>query len=184
MAVKTFTSGEVLTASDTNTYLNNGGLVYVTSGTFANVLAVTVNSCFTSTYDNYMVEWEVSTASDVSYLYMQLTLSGTAATTNYAYGVHYTAWSSATDTYLNSGSTSSFLFGGYDAGVTRSAAQVTVYRPAEAVQAGFFTNSVGRQLSFYGGGRHGTNTAYDGFKIITTAGYMYGSYKVYGYRKA
>ncbi len=29
MAVKTFTTGEVLTAADTNTYLNNGGLVYI-----------------------------------------------------------------------------------------------------------------------------------------------------------
>ena len=29
MAVKTFTQGEKLTAADTNTYLNNGGLVFV-----------------------------------------------------------------------------------------------------------------------------------------------------------
>ena len=29
MAIKTFTTGEVLTASDTNTYLNNGGLVFI-----------------------------------------------------------------------------------------------------------------------------------------------------------
>ena len=34
MAVKTFSTGEVLTASDTNTYLNNGGLVYITSTIF------------------------------------------------------------------------------------------------------------------------------------------------------
>ena len=31
MAIKTFTTGEVLTASDTNTYLANAGLVYITS---------------------------------------------------------------------------------------------------------------------------------------------------------
>jgi hypothetical protein len=29
MAIKTFTTGEVLTASDTNTYLANAGLVFV-----------------------------------------------------------------------------------------------------------------------------------------------------------
>jgi hypothetical protein len=29
MAIKTFTTGEVLTAADTNTYLANSGLVYV-----------------------------------------------------------------------------------------------------------------------------------------------------------
>ena len=184
MAIKTFTSGEVLTASDTNTFLTNAGLVYITGASYANVLAVSVNNCFSSTYDNYLLEYEVSSASDLSYLYLQLTTGGTAATTNYGYGVHYTAWSAATDTYLNSGSTTSFLFSGYDAGVTRSACQVQIFRPFESVQAGFTTLSTGRQLSFYGGGRHGTNASYDGFKIITTAGYMYGSYRVYGYRKA
>jgi hypothetical protein len=31
MAIKTFTTGEVLTASDTNTYLANSGLVFETT---------------------------------------------------------------------------------------------------------------------------------------------------------
>ena len=52
MAVKTFSVGETLTASDTNTYLTNGGLVYITEGTASNTSAVDVNSVFSSTYDN------------------------------------------------------------------------------------------------------------------------------------
>ena len=56
MAVKTFTTGEVLTASDTNTYLNNGGLVYISGTTVGTgVSSVTVSSAFSSTYDNYRV---------------------------------------------------------------------------------------------------------------------------------
>ena len=55
MAVKTFTTGEVLTASDTNTYLNNGGLVYITSTTATIGTSISVNSCYTSTYTNYRV---------------------------------------------------------------------------------------------------------------------------------
>jgi hypothetical protein len=56
MAIKTFTSGEVLTASDTNTYLANSGLTYITRGTVTSPTAgLVINGCFTSTYDNYRV---------------------------------------------------------------------------------------------------------------------------------
>lgn len=54
MAIKTFTTGEVLTASDTNTYLTNSGLVYVSSGSFSNAATVDVTG-FTSTYKAYRV---------------------------------------------------------------------------------------------------------------------------------
>ena len=55
MAVKTFTT-EVLTSADTNTYLANSGLVYVTSATVGTtVSSVTVSSAFSSTYDNYRI---------------------------------------------------------------------------------------------------------------------------------
>ena len=56
MAVKTFTTGEVLTAADTNTYLANGGLVYITQANVGTaVSSVTVSNCFSSTYDNYRI---------------------------------------------------------------------------------------------------------------------------------
>ena len=52
MAIKTFTTGEVLTASDTNTYLANAGLVYVSAGTFSNAGSFDVTG-FVSTYGTY-----------------------------------------------------------------------------------------------------------------------------------
>lgn len=53
MAIKTFTTGEVLTASDTNTYLANSGLVFVKSQTIGSaVTSVTVSDAFSATYDN------------------------------------------------------------------------------------------------------------------------------------
>ena len=56
MAIKTFTTGEVLTAADTNTYLANSGLVYVKSQTIGSaVSSVNVTSAFSSTYDNYVI---------------------------------------------------------------------------------------------------------------------------------
>ena len=56
MAIKTFTTGEVLTAADTNTYLANSGLVFVKSQTIGSgVGSVTVSDAFNSTYDNYRI---------------------------------------------------------------------------------------------------------------------------------
>jgi hypothetical protein len=71
MAIKTFTTGELLTASDTNTYLANAGLVYVTSTTVGSgVSSVTISNCFSSTYDNYKVIWSggVTSASGSGYI--------------------------------------------------------------------------------------------------------------------
>jgi hypothetical protein len=56
MAIKTFTTGEVLTASDTNTYLANAGLDYIKEQTIGNaVTQQNVPTCFSSTYTNYRV---------------------------------------------------------------------------------------------------------------------------------
>ena len=54
MAIKTFTTGEVLTASDTNTYLNNGGLVYLGVSTFSGATN-NLTGIFSSTYDSYKI---------------------------------------------------------------------------------------------------------------------------------
>lgn len=54
MAVKSnFASGDVLTASDVNTYLTNGGLVYITQATATSGGTMNIAGCFTSTYASY-----------------------------------------------------------------------------------------------------------------------------------
>lgn len=76
MAIKTFSAGEVLTASDTNTYLANSGLVYVTSATVGTgVSSVTVSSCFSSTYDNYRIVLSNLSASAIAATRLQLSNS-------------------------------------------------------------------------------------------------------------
>lgn len=54
MAVKTFTAGAVLTTSDTNTFLANSGLVYVTQTTLSGA-SVNIDNCFSSTYASYRI---------------------------------------------------------------------------------------------------------------------------------
>ena len=93
MAIKTFTTGEVLTASDTNTYLANAGLVYVTSATIGTaVSSVTVSNCFSSTYDAYriVITGGVGTTAGNS---LSMTLAGLSS--GYSSGIIYTTYTTA-----------------------------------------------------------------------------------------
>jgi hypothetical protein len=75
MAIKTFTTGEVLTASDTNTYLTNAGLVVVSTTTVPASPAsstVVVYNCFSSTYDNYKIVYMGGQSSASCHLTIQL----------------------------------------------------------------------------------------------------------------
>lgn len=87
MAIKTFTSGEVLTASDTNTYLNNGGLVYITQGALtSSTAALTFNNVFSSTYDNYkIVVDQFRPVNTLQGLRMRLRVSGADIASDYNY---------------------------------------------------------------------------------------------------
>ena len=76
MAIKTFNSGEVLTASDTNTYLANGGLVFVKQTTTTSGTTADVTSCFSATYNAYrLVVSDLRTAATAAFHFT--VLSGT-----------------------------------------------------------------------------------------------------------
>jgi len=95
MAIKTFTTGEVLTAADTNEYLANSGLVYVSGGSFSNVLTFDVTG-FTSTFDTYQLQISVqkhtSGTADVT---AQIVSGATVRSTDY-YGGQFRVSNAAT----------------------------------------------------------------------------------------
>jgi hypothetical protein len=182
MAVKTFTTGEVLTSADTNTYLANSGLVYITSQTIGTaVSSVTVSNCFSSTYDNYVVT-TTSILSSVSSVRMQMQFSG--VTSGYYGSQFYDLYTGADTNYnrMNNAGSWYFLLGGTD-GATSST--TTLYSPNKTT----FHFMTGQ---FYGSGYTGwcagqtTNaTAQTGLVISPISGTMTGgTITVYGYRKA
>ena len=77
MAIKTFTTGEVLTASDTNTYLANAGLDYITAGTASAQNRLNIASCFSATYAAYRVVVTNLTHTTANNLIMRFSASGT-----------------------------------------------------------------------------------------------------------
>ena len=181
MAIKTFTTGEVLTAADTNTYLANSGLVYVTSATVGSgVSSVTLTNCFNSSYDAYeVVVSNVDGSSGTSALVLQLVDSGgTPATTNYKSSGFFMTYTSTTLNGLNQTtwecSLSATNFGG----------KISIYNPFLTV-ASYFNNisNDDTYLRVYGG-THTTASSYVSLKLAPNAGTITGgTITVYGYRK-
>jgi hypothetical protein len=87
MAIKTFTSGSVLTASDTNTFLANAGLVYIAQGELTSgTAALTFNDVFSSTFDNYRIVIDRFRPVNASVsLNLRLRVSGSDIPTDYNY---------------------------------------------------------------------------------------------------
>ena len=84
MAIKTFTSGEVLTAADTNTYLANSGLVYVSTTTLT-ASGQNIAGAFSSTYTNYRIVLNNIVTSANNTL-VAFRLGSSTARTEYIYG--------------------------------------------------------------------------------------------------
>ena len=185
MAIKTFTTGEVLTAADTNTYLANSGLVFVKQtsvGSGATVVDVT--SCFSSTYDNYLISFNGITCSTNNSVNFAL-LSGSTPTSAGWYGTEFyvspgsTTWSgqlSATNAgvvYCSAASSASGLGAIFNLQSPNVAQNTRLqYQVADST---FFRN---------GYAYHNANTQYDGMRVSPSGGtWTGGSVTVYGYRK-
>lgn len=190
MAIKTFSSGEVLTASDTNTYLANAGLVYVTSATLSGSL-VQISNVFSSTYDSYRVVLSGASCDSgarfVGLYFGPSTVSG-YNTTFYSGRVDLTGttFSGATDANTAYWNTSIVVNATPTAGGV-----IDLHNPYTAVQASF--SAQGTDARYDGsaafwrsaGGSHNQTGSYTQLNLTCVgASFDAGTVTVYGYRKA
>jgi hypothetical protein len=238
LGFKTFNTGDVLTAGDTNGYLMQGVLVFadatarsaaitspeegqtsylkdtdviqvysgsawvtksgggnvgqvlISTASFTTSAAVNVNSCFSATYDHYLVVLNVSaTASfgtgDVS---LRLRASGVDnSSSNYAFNGAFAGTSSAAITGQRSaGLTTAFKF---DYGALEGIrASFRFYSPFLAQRTGLNAQCASALASNDSttsniNGTMSVTTSYDGFSIIPPAGTITGTLSVYGMAK-
>ena len=186
MAIKTFTSGEVLTASDTNTYLANSGLVYVKSQTVGTgVSSVQVTSAFSTDYDNYKIIYTGGVGSGSTEL--RIALGASAA--SYYGGLIYNRPNAATPAGIANNNTAYWQYG---AGLTSTPNVVSsfeLYQPFLALRTGLFSQVIhidgaGAALGTFVG-FHDVAASYTSFTLTPGAGTLTGgTITVYGYRKA
>ena len=179
MAIKTFNVGEVLTATDTNTYLANSGLVFVKSqavATGAGVSSVTVSNAFSADYLNYKIIYYGGYASGNGDIYLQL---GTA-NTNYAYQFIYGSYTNGVTGSGNSSATNFPVVGG--ASSTIATLNCELIQPFTAS----FTTCTSVMTSATGAGtftgQHRAATSFSSFTIGSGVNLIGGTIVVYGYR--
>lgn len=187
MAIKTFTTGEVLTAADTNTFLANAGLVYVTSVTFGAGTTIQFTNAFTSTYRNYRCYLDV-TASTGTNFYIRLLNGTTAATGNILCTNAYNQLSAAS-IVKNSRSDQYGLIGAAFATYT-SNYMIDWIAPQATDYTAYYANGVGARSTTDSDwnntfARNIVTTSYDGFEILTAgAPTLSGTLRLYGVRNA
>jgi hypothetical protein len=180
MAIKTFTTGEVLTAADTNTYLANSGLVFVKSQTIgAGVSSVTVSDAFSATYDNYKIlvnDFVTSAGTQFS-----LTLAG--ITTLYQYQLNYGSYS-GTPSSIGGSSAGQWQYVTGTSSGTKNSSDINLYAPflvsPKRITALYIDAGAGGQMF----GFNSNTASASAFTLSLASGTMTGgTISVYGYRK-
>jgi hypothetical protein len=183
MAVKTFTTNEVLTASDTNTYLNNGGLVYITSTTFGGATALNIDSCFTSTYTHYLIQINVVPNASTTFYYYLRAAGVTNAASNTVTTGYYQTTGVAT---LNGDTQAATTFGklGYGESTYGAAFNLWLWNPQTATTTFAHADGVANNFVSHYDFVHQTNTQYDGIRFTTAPGTptLSGNVRIYGAR--
>lgn len=186
MAVKTFSTGEVLTAADTNTYLNNGGLVYITQLSYSGTSSANIDNCFTTSFDHYLIVNSCygSANSNVS---IKMRAGGSTDSSNNYYTQGLYPNNNATGYVYNWPVATGNFIGNYGNSVTEPGMQtVSIWNPQTAVKTGFYSQWESTQsgLGGFTNGTMATTTQYDGLALIAGSGTITGKIRVYGYRQA
>ena len=183
MAIKTFTTGEVLTAANTNEYLANSGLVFVKSQTIgAGVASVDITDAFSATYDNYLVTVTAVDASAVGPT-ARLTFGGVAGSAYY--GSMYYDRFTGLDTGTLRASAAAFMPSGIYGDSDEGTQTITIFNPFASKRTAFTSNYYGGGYSGWASGMLYTTASYTYFTLTMSTGTMTGGIvTVYGYRKA
>ena len=185
------TAGQVLkvnsgaTAPEWGTAAAGGGLDLISTTSFSAVSSVSVSSCFSATYDNYLIKLNSTTkATSAGSLDLRLRVGGSDTTTNYR-----RQYISAAAASLSSGrevSNTSFNGIAYVQTTFNNEFTINITNPFNTVVTTAFSNivqvgdgNIESQISAYG---LNDTTSYTGFTILAGTN-ITGSVSVYGYKK-
>jgi hypothetical protein len=190
MAIKTFSDGNSLPASDINTYLTNSGLVYVTEANPSAVSSVSIDNCFSATYNAYRIVWVPTAYSSTGQVQtgMRLRVSGVDNSNNNYYRARWyygAGGASGTD----GGTVAGSYWDWADTNTPLQPMSLDVYSPFQVNRTSAGCKAVSFQLgtTLFGIESVGittVTTSYDGFSWLVTGGTFTGKLLVYGYRQA
>lgn len=181
MSYPSFAAGDILNASD----MNAVGLWKVAELSFTNTTNPFINGCFTSNFQNYLVKITAQSNggnADVSYRLR----SGTSTTDN---GPNYDRfgfyWAGSAINFTAANQTSGYATDATSVGTNTGVADLTFFRPNEAVVTVQNTTAWGANsgYNYLFSTRIETTTQYTGIELLTgTAVTITGTMRVYGFR--
>jgi hypothetical protein len=182
MAIQTFTSGQILTAADTNTYLANSGLTYVASASYSGVTSFDVTG-LSSTYLYYKLLFGGGSSVTTDYRAV-LYNGGTALNSLYYAGVGYAAYDNSVGG-ANSSNSTNYFWAGQATNAYRS--QTVMEFRMKASQQFTFTMQAFEANTFraiHSAGFRNATDAFDRIRISSSgAPTMTGEWRLYGYRE-
>jgi hypothetical protein len=181
------TNGQVLTADSAEaTGLKwatpataTSGLTLITTSSPSAASTVSINSCFSSTYQSYQIHYNLSSTA-VSSLNIRLRASGTDATTNYI--VQTFTVRGGTTAPSRDATGGKFIVGAVRTS-GRSYGICNISNPFEAAETSTVSQAQDPETSAaldFRACAHTTATSYDGFTFYTDSGTFTGSIRVYG----
>lgn len=171
---------------------NPVGMELIASSTFTNSNNMLMNNCFSSAYDNYSININISSFSAATGVFMRLANGTTVdSSTIYLYGGAISYMGSGILTAVNSaGATSDWLLCNQEGtwGYGNVPLKVDVMQPFLSLRTSIFSNGFQpvNPLPYFKsiGGVTSNTTSYNGFTIIgnNTSFTFSGTIRVYGYR--
>lgn len=162
------------------------GLVFISSASPSAVSSVSINNCFSSTYQNYKVICAFSTSVGANSTFTaRLRASGTDTITGYSAMQLYQSGTSVGGS-LNSSGTDDWYLGDFDPTTKSYYLQFDLQNPNIASFTSFSGNSYsvqssGTQLQNIVTGNQSATTQFDGFTLLTSGTSFTGNIRVYGY---
>ncbi len=163
-----------------------GGLVYITQATPSAVNSVSINDCFSSTYQNYRIIFTPTTSVGVnSYISLRYRVSSTDTTTGYKY-VEINSDGSTVSTSLDGQGTSLMVIGYIDPTYKGMAYWLEIQDPNQAqktkcnIASNNYSAGGSYTLRSFAGVQDAT-TQFTGITFTTSGTSFTGTIRVYGY---
>ena len=192
MAIKTFTTGEVLTAADTNTFLANAGLDYIGAVTL-NAVTNNISNVFSSTYQSYrvVISGLNNATTTTRRLNIRFRTGSDDNSANYS-GFQTFGYGSPGTTGFGgeTGQAQGLICSLSNTATAGAGMSFDIWNPNTAAITTWAGTCITYQLDVVGfvlrtfGGAMNTTTQYTGFSIIGTTDALSGTVRVYGYRQA
>ena len=156
------------------------GLTLITTGTITATTSLSVNNCFSATYDFYRIVLFTDSSASAAQLYLRMRVSGVDTTTS-SYIRQNVEGDGGTASAARSTDTGFPLC--YQASSGYSSSTIDMLNPFLTKPSQIQSNNLGGTwLDLYYGAQTGS-TSYDGFTIYASANFT-GKVKIYGYQNS